>query len=83
MRISKFEYYQGEFPDRDKREYARKLALDIRGFEIDLYWKRATYFWTLIAAAFAGYFALASAKDPHPDLVFLASCVGPVLSTSW
>ena len=32
--------------------------MDIRKFEIDLYWKRAAYFWAFIAATFAGYFAL-------------------------
>ena len=31
------------------------FAADIRKFEIELYWKRATYYWTFIAAAFAGY----------------------------
>ncbi|WP_335916129.1 hypothetical protein [Shewanella algae] len=35
-------------------------ASDIRKFEIELYWKRATYFWALIAVAFAGFFAVAS-----------------------
>ena len=34
---------------------ALAYALDIRKFEIELYWKRATYFWGFIAAAFAGY----------------------------
>lgn len=40
----------------DKKEDARRAALDraheIRKFEIDLYWKRATYFWILQAAVF-------------------------------
>ncbi|WP_437438215.1 RipA family octameric membrane protein, partial [Vibrio cholerae] len=60
----------------DKEEYIKKFetdkshsillqsafaqASDIRKFEIELYWKRATYFWALIAVAFAGFFAVAS-----------------------
>ena len=39
---------------RDKRELKAALAAahDIRKFEIELYWKRATYFWLLQAAIF-------------------------------
>ncbi|MCC9001729.1 MAG: hypothetical protein LM549_03765, partial [Candidatus Competibacter sp.] len=49
----------GIYPkDRSKLESALEKALDIRKFEIELYWKRAAYFWTLIAAAFAGYFII-------------------------
>jgi hypothetical protein len=33
-------------------EAARKLAHDIRQFEIELYWKRATYFWAFQLIAF-------------------------------
>ena len=36
----------------EKRKKALKQVLDIRKFEIELYWKRATYFWTFIAAMF-------------------------------
>lgn len=75
--------FSGPPSDRQLRAEALKCALDIRKFEIELYWKRATYFWTLIAATFAGYFVLVSAKNAHPGLIFLASCIGVVLSTAW
>lgn len=48
----------GKAPEKESDTRAGRalaLALDIRKFEIDLYWKRATYFWAFIAAAFAGY----------------------------
>lgn len=32
-------------------------ALDSRKFEIELYWKRATYFWAFLAVTLAGYSA--------------------------
>jgi len=84
-RIQGVQSYQAEFPDEQRRRRAYDLAWEIRKFEIDLYWKRATYFWTLLAATFAGYFALASEQSvaQHPILLFLASCIGLVLSTSW
>ncbi|MBZ5665870.1 MAG: hypothetical protein LAO30_14805 [Acidobacteriia bacterium] len=67
------------------REDALKCALDIRKFEIELYWKRATYFWTLIAASFAGYFALQSTEPAKRNLpsIFIIACIGLVLSFAW
>jgi Na+/melibiose symporter-like transporter len=85
MRIQGMKSYRKEFSDPRKRESAYRTALQTRQFEIELYWKRATYFWTLIAASFAGYFALASAdkSGTHPGLLSLVSCIGLVLSTGW
>lgn len=39
--------------ERSAREAALKRAHEIRQFEIELYWKRANYFWLLQAAVFA------------------------------
>lgn len=39
--------------NRDQREAALGRAHEIRRFEIELYWKRASYFWVLQAAVFA------------------------------
>ena len=41
--------------ERDKLEAALRRAHEIRKFEIDLYWKRAMYFWALEGAAFAAF----------------------------
>ena len=63
---------------------ALALALDIRKFEIELYWKRATYFWGFIAAAFAGYaLTYKSAADHEPWLGLLFSSLGLVFSWAW
>src|SRR6267378_6754839 len=60
---------------------ALERALDIRKFEIDLYWKRATYFWTFIAATLAGFVAVqASSSGNKTDLSVLLSNLGFVLS---
>jgi len=70
---------------RERLEDALDTAIEIRNFEIGLYWKRAAYFWTLIGAAFAGLVALL-AKDngsPPEALVFLVACVGFLLSFAW
>jgi hypothetical protein len=61
----------GTPPDPQKSEKALTLALDIRKFEIGLYWQRTAYFWALIAAAFAPYFAILGAEHLE-DKEFLA-----------
>jgi hypothetical protein len=66
-------------PERQKE--ALKQALDIRKFEIDNYWKRATYFWACIGVAYAGFFAISTTKDKL-DLAVVA-CLGLLFSESW
>lgn len=75
--------YEVHFDTKDKRKKALEYALDIRKFEIELYWKRAAYFWTLIVAAFGGYFSLNSVETPDTKLVFMVGCIGTVLSVGW
>lgn len=70
------EYFKG------KEEDALERALDIRKFEIELYWKRATYFWAFIGATFAGYLAV-QASSYKQDLSVILSCLGVVFSFSW
>jgi hypothetical protein len=75
----------GDGGGRDKVKMALDHALDIRKFEIGLYWRRATYVWTLIAATFAGYFAVLSAEhmeDKRFNAYVIAS-VGFVFSVAW
>jgi hypothetical protein len=63
---------------------ALRQALDIRKFEIDLYWRRATYFWAFIGAAFAGYGIAQGLKDPiKTDLAVFVGCLGLVFSFAW
>jgi hypothetical protein len=65
----------------ERRKEALKYAHDIRKFEIELYWKRATYFWTFIGAAFAGYFALQRDGDIAND--YVVTCLGLLFSLGW
>jgi hypothetical protein len=75
--------FSGPPSDRTMRAEALKYALDIRKFEIDFYWKRTTYFWTLIAALFAGYFLLLSKGNTSSSAIFLIACIGLILSAGW
>lgn len=58
--------------------------MDIRKFEIELYWKRATYFWAFIAASFAAYaLTYETASDHEPWLAVVFSALGLVFSFAW
>lgn len=72
-----------------KAERAFEKAWATRNFEIEMYWKRATYFWAFIASTFVGYFALISSENyakpddfNHVEVYFLI-CIGFVLSLGW
>ncbi|HTC47573.1 MAG TPA: hypothetical protein VK722_09650 [Candidatus Aquilonibacter sp.] len=69
----------------DKVKKALDLALDIRKFEIGLYWQRTAYFWALITAAFAGYFAVLGSEhlQDRDYLAFILSCIGLVFACAW
>jgi hypothetical protein len=75
----------GTPPDPYKTRKALEHALDIRKFEIGLYWQRAAYFWALIAAAFAGYFAILGAEklDDKEYLAFIVACIGELFTWAW
>lgn len=79
-----------ELKTSSKQKNALNCALDIRKFEISLYWKRATYFWAFIAAIFAGFFILITNCEPkddclsHSDFVILIIILlGYIFSFSW
>lgn len=42
--------------DKTNLRHLLDLAMDIRKFEIELYWKRATYFWAFVSVFFVGYY---------------------------
>lgn len=75
----------GKTPDPGKTKTALDYALDIRKFEIGLYWQRAAYFWALIAVAFAGYFAVLSAEhlSDKEYLAYVISCIGLLFTWAW
>ena len=71
--------------DSEKLKAAFHQVVDNRKFEIELYWKRAGYFWALIAVAFAGYFAILSSKYiPNKFfLSFIVGWIGVVFTFAW
>lgn len=71
---------------KEKVKKALEQAWKNRDFEIEMYWKRATYFWAFIAVTFAGYFGFISSTDfkknlPQGELII--SCLGLIFSEAW
>ena len=60
-------------------------AYDIRKFEIELYWKRASYFWGFLIAAFTAYFIVSDGSKFDQTSVTKLSviCIGFIFSLSW
>jgi hypothetical protein len=79
-----------KYPKDSRLAKAYETALDIRKFEIELYWKRAGYFWLLLAALAtslglvltAGNEQLVSAARRETMALFI-SCAGTVLAICW
>ena len=66
-----------------KQKEALERAWKNRDFEIELYWKRATYFWGFIAAAFAGYFIIVSNEINFIQAEYIIICLGFIFSLAW
>lgn len=77
--------FETKMANSEKLKAAFEQVSDIRKFEIELYWKRAGYFWALIAVAFAGYFAILSSEHiPNkPFLSFIVASIGFVFTFAW
>lgn len=67
------------------KEKAFERAHDIRKFEIELYWKRTTYFCAFIATSFAGYFAIFTSEkiSDKEQYLFLIESIGFIFSLGW
>lgn len=86
-----FETIQGtKFVGKKDKEDLNKIldrAYDIRKTELDLYWKRATYFWGFLIAIFTAYFLVSKTPNNNADFSsynkFLVICLGTVFSLAW
>lgn len=63
-------------------EKTLEQALETRKFEIELYWKRTTYFWAFIASSFAGYFVVIESTE-FKEMTIVVSMIGLLFSIGW
>ena len=88
MKQISYQEYRKLFAGKEKN--ALDKAWEIRNFEIQLYWNRATYFWTFIAITLGGYLTLISSdsynnnlSNVFPQIEYFIICLGIVLSFAW
>jgi hypothetical protein len=67
--------------NKEKAKRAFEMVVQTRQFEIELYWKRAAYFWAFIVSVFAAYVALQ--KDGSTDAILAIIVLGFVISMAW
>lgn len=61
-------------------------AYHLRDFEIEMYWKRAQYFWGFLAVIYAGYFLLLTyegKKNLQAEYTLLTCSIGAIMSFAW
>jgi len=75
------EQYAGMFKKVDLD--ALKLAVDARKTELDLYWKRASYYWVFLAGSLAGYFGVAKTNGHPTTFSIVLSVIGIITSVAW
>ena len=70
---------------QEKKEKIFDLAWRSKEFEIELYWKRAGYFWAFQALILAGFFAVASSSLEVEKKYFLhyTICLGFITALAW
>lgn len=78
--ISLFDQYDGNIKE------VLSQILDIRKFEIQLYWTRTSFFWTIIGSIIAGYFLVFAIPEKNVNLnkiLFCLSNLGLTFSVGW
>jgi hypothetical protein len=65
---------------RKQRKKAYDFAVRTRDFEIDLYWKRTSYFWGFLIVIFTAY---GFSSYQNEEIRFLLSIIGVIFSFSW
>lgn len=85
-RIESKEEYDKLFPT-EKGERARllKIAMDVRKFEIEMYWKRTAFFWAFIVSIYTAFFFLLTSQDKDEYSIYLVglSFLAVIFSIAW
>lgn len=88
-RYNTIQEFAADFPKKKTSkahlESVLDRAYDIRKFEIELYWKRAGYFWGFLVASFTAYFIVSDASkfQDSPQIEYLVLCIGFIFALSW
>ena len=76
---NKEDYFKYFARDEKLLMKAFEIALETRKFEIELYWKRASYFWVFVSVIFVGWYSI---NCPFP-IKTLLMFLGLIVSFCW
>jgi hypothetical protein len=77
--VKSFDKTKDSYPKDSKLAKAYEVALDIRKFEIDLYWKRSNSFWVLVGGIAAALGVMLSGKADISSNGFITTNVRDVI----
>lgn len=69
----------------EQLQKAYEVAWSAKNFEIENYWRRATYFWAFQVASFAAYFGVFNSDfySDNKEVLYCVICIGFVTSFAW
>lgn len=86
-KMTEAEYNNAFIKDKtyDQIKVTYDKAWNAKNFEIELYWKRANYFWAFQIASFAGYFTIigSDAYTNNPQVLYFIVCIGFITGLAW
>lgn len=91
-RIENLEEYKKIFLTDDNRLLSEeqqnellKTAMDVRKFEIEMYWKRTAFFWAFLVSIYTAYFVLLEKQQNNQYALplMLVSMIAVVFSIAW
>jgi len=74
---------------KEQIQLSYEKAWEAKNFEIDLYWRRATYFWAFQIASLTGYFVVQNSKNfeldhpKSPEILYFVICIGFITALAW
>ena len=70
----------------ERLKLALTQALEFRKFEIEMYWKRAQYFWAFLVTIYGGYFSILASNVsdcPKREILLAFAILGYFFSIGW
>lgn len=85
--VSEAEYIHTFITNKSEKNInkAYEIAWSAKNFEIDNYWRRATYFWAFQVSSFAAYFGVfnSSFYAANTEILYCVICIGLLTALAW
>lgn len=72
-----------QIEDGKLEKNALNKAWEIRNYEINMYWKRAGYFWAFITTIVVAFYYVVQSENLSNEYIFIISLLGVAFSLAW